>query len=512
MDQITAPVIEWNEPSVLDGCHFDCLYDSISKISRIELTDVAPLSKEVNRTCVDIQGRISSLIINAKNTAAASSISEETVNTVAKFHANVLRELSTIDNMRIEVNRQIESETEDMKRLVQGINDFIECTNAISIGIRKIEAESITNIPIPGKYNSQDFFKRLSSYNNLELTRGVLTAGEFLLSSMSPYSKGSKAVGVVTGILAVGAAVLETIAKNNAIKEECRKLVESMEQNASAITDNINYLKAGIEKIRSMASVKKVTLEYFNLVLSSVGDSDWLYMPHHTAAQYWNLRLSDDAVDSLIKICDTFQNVAERRYIAWRKAQEKGQLMLEQKKSEGVPFSPLPAPTDDEVQVGYWDGINLGDSLSIVFKKSKNGAKLVESGIYQLPGDNYMFDSRNIMVINDRVECLIAVKYFSCQMSRKFLIDEMSLMLPFVKKTLFSNRSMMLLNAYADDSSLTGDDDFIEALKQEDLVYGYWPSDGSASPFFQLVCDDDNPDRLMAMAAIASETAIEALT
>ena len=511
MAQVTALALKWNEPSIQKGQQPYCLHDSIMKISRIELTDVNHLSNKVENTCSDIQGRIAGLIIDAKNTANASSLSEETVNTVAQFHGNVLKKLSTIETMRLEINRQIESETADMKTLVQCINDFIECTNATSVGIRRIEAESITNIPIPGQYNGKDFFERLSSYNKLELTTGVLAAGGFILSAMSPFSKASKAVGVVTGILAIGAAMLETMAKNKAIKEECRKLVESMEENASAITDNINYLKAGVEKIRSMVSVKKATLEYFNLVISGVGDSDWLYMPHATAAHYWNLRLPDDAVDSLVKICDTFQNVAERRYVAQRKVGANGQPSIGQDRSAGMSSSALPAP-DDIGQAGFWDGINLGDSLSTAIKKSKNGAKQVEPAIYQLLGGNYIFDSRNIMVLDDKVEGLLAVKYFSCQMTRKELVDAMSSMLPFVKETLFGNRSMTLLNMYADDSSLTGDDDFVEALQQGELTYGYWPSDGSPSPFFHLTADDDDPDRLIAMAAIMSETAIEAMT
>ena len=37
-------------------------------------------------------------------------------------------------------------------------------------------------------------------------------------------------------------------------------------------------------------------------------------------------------------------------------------------------------------QTEYWDGINLGDSLSTAIKKSKNGAKQVEPAIYQLLG------------------------------------------------------------------------------------------------------------------------------
>ena len=163
-------------------------------------------------------------------------------------------------------------------------------------------------------------------------------------------------------------------------------------------------------------------------------------------------------------------------------------------------------------QTEYWDGINLGDSLSTAIKKSKNGAKQVEPAIYQLLGGNYIFDSRNIMVLDDKVEGLLAVKYFSCQMTRKELVDAMSSMLPFVKETLFGNRSMTLLNMYADDSSLTGDDDFVAALQQGELTYGYWPSDGSPSPFFHLTADDDDPDRLIAMAAIMSETATEAMT
>ena len=137
----------------------------------------------------------------------------------------------------------------------------------------------------------------------------------------------------------------------------------------------------------------------------------------------------------------------------------------------------------DQTEYWDWDGINLGDSLSTAIKKSKNGAKQVEPAIYQLLGGNYIFDSRNIMVLDDKVEGLLAVKYFSCQMTRKELVDAMSSMLPFVKETLFGNRSMTLLNMYAD-----------------------------ASPFFHLTADDDDPDRLIAMAAIMSETATEAMT
>lgn len=170
-------------------------------------------------------------------------------------------------------------------------------------------------------------------------------------------------------------------------------------------------------------------------------------------------------------------------------------------------------PTSSSLgQTKYWDEINLGDSVSTALKKAKNGANLVEPGIYQLLGYNFMFDSRNIMVLNDRVEGLMAVKYFSCQKAGNLITEEMSSMLPFVKKTLFGNCSLALVKEYADNSRLTGENNFVEAIKQGELRYGFWPSDGSVSPYFQLLYDNDSPDKLMAMAAILSDTAVEAMT
>ena len=62
MAQATALVMKWNEPSIQKGQQPYCLHDSITKISRIELTDVNYLSNKVENTCSDIQERIAGLI------------------------------------------------------------------------------------------------------------------------------------------------------------------------------------------------------------------------------------------------------------------------------------------------------------------------------------------------------------------------------------------------------------------------------------------------------------------
>ena len=159
----------------------------------------------------------------------------------------------------------------------------------------------------------------------------------------------------------------------------------------------------------------------------------------------------------------------------------------------------------------YWDDINIGDTVEAAIAKAKNGAKEVEPGLFQLNGANFRFDTRNFMVITGKVEGLTAVKYFPLTRSAQSIKDEMNLMLPFVRKGMFNNLAMVKVEEYDPETDLRGNDHFTEAIREGVLSYGYWPEDGSISPSFQLIYDDDTPDKLLAMATVVSQNAADVM-
>ena len=159
----------------------------------------------------------------------------------------------------------------------------------------------------------------------------------------------------------------------------------------------------------------------------------------------------------------------------------------------------------------FWDSINIGDCVEEAVAKAKSGAKEVEPGLFQLNGYSFRFDTRNFIVIDGKVEGLTAVKYFSSSQSAQTIKDEMNLMLAFVRKGMFNNLAMVKVEEYEPETDLRGNDHFIGAIREGVLTYGYWPEDGSISPSFQLIYDDDTPDKLLAMATVVSQNAADVM-
>ena len=153
----------------------------------------------------------------------------------------------------------------------------------------------------------------------------------------------------------------------------------------------------------------------------------------------------------------------------------------------------------------YWCGIYVGDSLEEAIEKT-NG-KVQKSGEigFEITGYDSDFDSVQFYSIDGIVEVLTATKYYDFEPFGDIARANMKFMLPKVQDKLFNGTKLTLIRQYADNSSLTGPDQFAEAIKSGELKYGYFASEYAFSPSFQLTYDTDRPDKLAAIAILSSE-------
>lgn len=287
--------------------------DGINDFQKIQINNINAEHQDALEKISVIQTNIANSIEEAKNKASQGFIGQETAKEIVQFHENILNEIHNLDVINSKVNKLLKKEIDDMKLVLNCMNEFISCTNAESIGIRKIEEEYINSIKIPGRYNPEDFVRAMNRFNSAEMISGILTGG-IALGALFSSSKAVKAVGVATGIIAIGAAVIQTIAAEKETREECRKIVECMRQNSDIISENIQYIHAGFEKLNNLIAIKTVAIRYYNQLIDSIGTPLWRYLPIKVLDGY-DIRLSSDEIECLKKICETFQNIADRKYI-----------------------------------------------------------------------------------------------------------------------------------------------------------------------------------------------------
>lgn len=243
-----------------------------------------------------------------------------------------------------------------------------------------------------------------------------------------------------------------------------------------------NYLSSGVS---SSMSLSDIVAWYRVLDNLNIGASRQI------------LRLDEMKLRRIFNDVQVRDAALEKEYSGWDNDDE------ESASTNGV--------AKDIGRTDFWDSINIGDCVEEAVAKAKSGAKEVEPGLFQLNGYSFRFDTRNFIVIDGKVEGLTAVKYFSSSQSAQTIKDEMNLMLSFVRKNIFNNILMSKVEEYEQGTDLTGDKYFVDAIRVGDLTYGYWPEDGSLSPSFQLVYDEDTPDKLLAMATALSQQAVDSM-
>ena len=64
----------------------------------------------------------------------------------------------------------------------------------------------------------------------------------------------------------------------------------------------------------NLIAIKTVAIRYYNQLIDSIGTPLWRYLPIKVLDGY-DIRLSSDEIECLKKICETFQNIADRKYI-----------------------------------------------------------------------------------------------------------------------------------------------------------------------------------------------------
>lgn len=290
------------------------LKDCISEFQSVSVNSTVELEVNINQTIINVQNEIAKALNSAVNIVNKSTISEENAKSVIKFHQAILSQIPILDKIKDSINDRLENEVADMKELVSTVNEFIYTTNSESIGIRQIAAEQIADITIPGQYNEQDFFEAMNDLNDFTAVTNVVSGG-LAIASLFSSARGAKATAAVTGVLALGVAVAQTLVTAKKLKNECQELVNCMRDNVDVITENIDYIRRGFEKINALVNIKKTVISYYSNLIQNIGDANWLYMPSQEIHDYYPVRLDDDTVDILKKICNTFQNVAEHSYI-----------------------------------------------------------------------------------------------------------------------------------------------------------------------------------------------------
>lgn len=290
------------------------LRDCISDFQNIDTKDTESLEIKMYNTLADVQKEIADALDSAANIISKSVLTEENAKSVIKSHQSILKQIPVLDSFKNIINERLVNEVEDMKNLISAVNEFIYTTNSESIGIRQIAAEQIADITIPGQYSEQDFFEAMNELNDFTAVANVISGG-LAIASLFSSAKGAKAAAAVTGVVALGVAVAQTLMTSKRLKDECLALVDCMRDNVDVITENIDYIRRGFEKIKALVNIKKTVISYYGNLANSIGDAYWLYLPSQEVHDYYPVRLDDDTVDILKKICNTFQNVAEHSYI-----------------------------------------------------------------------------------------------------------------------------------------------------------------------------------------------------
>lgn len=157
----------------------------------------------------------------------------------------------------------------------------------------------------------------------------------------------------------------------------------------------------------------------------------------------------------------------------------------------------------------YWDNIHLGDSVEIVKMKTKDFSILSKDlGIYKITTATDKFDIRTFTIIDGKVECLSAIKYFDSDPCSESATDWMKDMLPYVRNTLFNGTKLKKLVKYKDDTISRTPESFSKVIKDNTLQFGYVVSERVPSPSFMLLYDEVYSDNLVGKATIASYKAI----
>ena len=157
----------------------------------------------------------------------------------------------------------------------------------------------------------------------------------------------------------------------------------------------------------------------------------------------------------------------------------------------------------------YWDNIHLGDSIEIVKMKTKEFCILSKDlGIYKITTATDKFDIRTFTIIDGKVECLSAIKYFDSDPCGESATDWMKDMLPYVRNTLFNGTKLKKLVKYKDDTISRAPESFEKVIKDNTLQFGYVVSECMPSPSFMLLYDEVYSDNLVGKATIASYKAI----
>lgn len=143
----------------------------------------------------------------------------------------------------------------------------------------------------------------------------------------------------------------------------------------------------------------------------------------------------------------------------------------------------------------------------------KNGGTInkAEQGIYEIEVKDKTFDRVAIGVIGNMVESLLAVKYMKADAYADLAKSEMKFLLPFVRKNLFDDEQLYKTEKYNDDAVHTNPDQLAEAIRNGEFQLKYTTRDAE-SPVFYLSYDDDKPDCFAAIALIASDKALSALS
>ncbi len=285
--------------------NFENANDKVKNVKEI----LESAKRETDKTLSNVKDAIAS----AASIASASHISEEDGNCVVSYHEVVLKEIDKLDQVSKKLNQTFQDEITATEIMIKEINNFIVFSNAGELNIGEIEIEHLSSFKVPVAYNTKAYFEAISNLNSFKTVSAIVTGG-LSIGSLFSSSTARKAVGVATGILAIGVAILDTMEKYKKIKSECEEIVKCMRKNSKGITENVNSINAMIEKIRAIDSIRSFTFEYFNSTIKSVRENPLHYLPV-VNFDIGKAFLTDDVVESLNKISETFTSIANRKYL-----------------------------------------------------------------------------------------------------------------------------------------------------------------------------------------------------
>ena len=300
-------------PSFIDieGTYAEDIFCNFTSINKEN--DYEELNRELldNTTC--IQEDVANYLNEATKITNKRMVFEEAANQVVNLHKQVLEKLTILDSLRIKINNSLTKNVRNAVSEIIQINEFISYIDAGGVELKPIELEQINSITLPPGYNSQDMLKAIDSLNDYELVTDIVMGG-LGISTLFSSSKAKSAVAVATGIIAVGTAILSTIEKGHEIKDQCSEIVSCMKKNVDVITKNIEYLYSAVDKIHDIERMRNLTNEYFNIVIENVKQSDFFIYPKE-AFLGSKISVSPIVITNLKNICDTFNSIANRKYI-----------------------------------------------------------------------------------------------------------------------------------------------------------------------------------------------------